>query len=285
MRTTLGHGSILAYLGAEDKESGPRYRIKLESGTESIRPCDILHCIENPDGVRFVRREGVMEKEVDVPAEGSESAIKLDKKFKLLFGTESIYLFIRLLTSLVSLLDDVEIHVRDNPCTIDPVMAYYDPMKSQEEKKEIKLDFPAIVANLKSVISGELSAREFETFCRRASPDAVHKMAALPKLIERGASMLKRTAEEDLLLPLFDYCQYTGAVSILRPGPFFALLNVSHNLIRCAEPGGVAKQMSCPVTRRRLSHSIQYNEWPAIFFVSPRERDVVHGGWRRRGRR
>ena len=212
VRTSLGDGVIMSYL-AEDKEAGPGYRVKLDSGVESIPPSGILHGLESPDGTKFVRREGVMEKGIEATVDGSESAVRLDKKFKLLFGTECIYLFIRLYTSLVTFLDEVEIHIRDNPPSSDPVMEYYDPMKSQEEKKTTQLDFPAVLTNLKSVIDGTLSPKEFEAFCRRVSPDMVYKMATLPKLIERGANMLKRTADEDLLLPLFDYCQYPGAVS------------------------------------------------------------------------
>lgn len=212
VRTSFGDGVIIANLGG-DGAAGPRYRVKFSFGIGFVRSHAILHSIENPDGTKFVRRDGVMEKEIVSAFEEREGVVKLDNKFKLLFGSECIYLFIRLFTSLVSLLDEIETHIRDHPDVIDPTWSYYDPMKSQDEKKVTKFDFAAMITKLKSVIAGTVSLKDFETFCRRVSSDIVHKMAALPKLVERGASMLKKTAEEDLLLQLYDYCQFTGVVS------------------------------------------------------------------------
>lgn len=214
VRTSFGDGVIVANLG-RDGSAGPRYRVKFPFGVGFVRSHAIMHGIENPDGVRFVRRDGVMEKDTSsATAEEREGGVRLDDKFKLLFGSECIYLFIRLYTSLVSLLDEIESYIHENPTMIDPTMEYYDPMKSQEEKKVTKLDFPAVNTKLKNVIAGTLSPKDYEAFCRRVSPDIVYKMAALPKLVERGANMLKKAAEEDLLLQLFDFCQFTGAVSI-----------------------------------------------------------------------
>ena len=213
VRTTFGDGVIIANLGG-DGAAGPRYRVKFPFGIGFVRSHAIMHSIEHPDGTKFVRRDGVMEKENASFPEEREGAVRLDSKFKLLFGSECIYLFIRLFTSLVSLLDDIETHLRDNADLVDPTLYYYDPMKSQDEKKVTKFDFAAMITKLKNVIAGSLSLKDFEAFCRRVSSDIVQKMAALPKLVERGAIMLKKTAEEDLLLQLYDYCQFTGVVSI-----------------------------------------------------------------------
>ena len=215
VRTTFGDGVIIANLGG-DGAAGPRYRVKFPFGIGFVRSHAIMHSIENPDGAKFVRRDGVMEKENTSAPDEREGTVRLDSKFKLLFGSECIYLFIRLFTSLVSLLDDIETHIRQHADMVDPTLSYYDPMKSQDEKKVAKFDFAAVITKLKSVIAGSVSLKDFETFCRRVSSDIVHKMAALPKLVERGASMLKKTAEEDLLLQLYDYCQFTGVVSIGR---------------------------------------------------------------------
>lgn len=215
VRTAFGDGVVLAFLDRDDVK-GSRYLIKFRFGTGYIRASAIMHGIKNPDGSRYVRRGGVMEKETSCTGEASESNVQLDKKFKLLFGSECIYLFIRLYTSLVSMLDDIETFVRENPARVDPIKSYYDPMKTQEDRSSTKLDFASVVSNLKRVICGSLSAKEYEAFCRRVSSESVHKMVALPKLIERGALMLKRTAHEDLLLQLFDCCLYPGAVSVSK---------------------------------------------------------------------
>lgn len=205
----MGDGVILAVVDG-DNSAGPRYRVKFPFGVGYLRSHAIMHEIENPGGAKVARRDGVTEVNEGL---GEESAVRLDKKFKLLFGSECMYLFIRLFTSLVSLLDEIESYIREHPTMVDPTSEYYDPMKSTDEKEAPKLNFASVVTKLKSVIAGTLSPKDFEAFCRRVSPDSVHKMAALPKLVERGANTLRQVADEDLLLQLFDYCQFPGAVS------------------------------------------------------------------------
>jgi hypothetical protein len=158
--------------------------------------------------------DGAIEQDGD---EDDKEVVRLDRKFKLLFGTEAIYLFIRLYTSLVSMLHDIDVHIRDNPNAPDPSAAYYDPMNSQEdedEKKETqRFDFRSVMEKLQDLIGGKINSKEYESYCRRVAPDVVHKMASLPSLIERTADMLKHTTDEDTLLQLFDHCQFTGVVS------------------------------------------------------------------------
>mmetsp|Transcript_54447 Transcript_54447/g.157450 ORF Transcript_54447/g.157450 Transcript_54447/m.157450 type:complete len:1191 (-) Transcript_54447:32-3604(-) len=211
VRTTFGDGVIVSPL-EKDSDSKTRYHVKLPFGLGYVRPNAILHGIGSQDEAKHIRRDGIMvvDDEEEVATEGEK--VRLDKKFKLLFGSQSIYLFIRLYTSLVSLLDEIETQARDVVVTEDPAANYYDPMKSDDEKATpAKIDFGSMISKLKNVISGKVSGKDFETYCRKLCPDAVHKMAALPRLIDRCANMLNETAHEDLLLPLFDYCQYTGA--------------------------------------------------------------------------
>ncbi len=254
MRTTFGDGVIIANLGV-DGAAGPRYRVKFPFGIGFVRSHAIMHGIESPDGAKFVRRDGVMEKGSTFAVDERESSVKLDNKFKLLFGSECIYLFIRLYTSLVSLLDEVESCIQKNPTANDPTTEYYDPMKSQEDKEVPTLDFPAVINELKNVVAGTFSPKEYEAFCRRVSPDFVHKMAALPKLVERGANMLKKTAEEDLLLSLYDYCQFTGVVSIVVSMIHFGLsVNLPHS--RYTEPRRTEGEMSFNFPRHGFSNSV-----------------------------
>lgn len=212
IRTAFGEGVILAYL-TDSPESVGRYRVKFPFGIGYVQASAIMHAIPNNDGTKYIRRDGVMEKDTEVDSDDS-STVVVDKKFKVLFGSEKIYLFMRLYSSLVSLLEEIESFIRANPAMDDPSSKYYNPMKSANDTNATNLDFPTVILNLKKVIGGKMSTKDFEAFCRRVSPDLVHKMAALPKLVERGGLMLVHTAEEDLLLQLFDHCQYVGAVSI-----------------------------------------------------------------------
>jgi hypothetical protein len=199
----LGDGKILQYI-AGDNQGRPRYRIEFPFGVGCVRAKNVLNSLSD-DAVEQAN------------VEDDNEVIRLDKKFKLLFGTETIYLFIRLFTSLVSILHDIDVYVRDNPTPSDPRAAYYDPMNSQDDedvKKETeKFDFRSLMDKLQDFIAGKVNTKEYESYCRRMAPDMVHKMASLPRLIERGADVMKQTADEDLLLQLFDHCQFTGIVS------------------------------------------------------------------------
>jgi histone deacetylase complex regulatory component SIN3 len=210
VKTAFGEGTILAFLEG-NSSVGPRYRVKFPFGIGFVRAYAIMHGIQSVDGAKYVRRDGQMEKDSEGDDDEESSSVKLDKKFRLLFGTDHIYLFLRLYSFLVSSLDEIDSFLRANPTMQDPTLAYYNPMKSSDEKKNAKLDFPTLMLNLQKVISRKLSSKDFEAFCRRVSPEIAHKMAALPKLVDKCADMMVQTAKEDLLLQLFDFCQYPGA--------------------------------------------------------------------------
>lgn len=209
MKTVFGDGTILAFEPGSES-LGPRYRVKFPFGIGFVNASSIAHGLQHSDGAKYVRREGQMVKETS-NGQTDEATTRLDKKFKLLFGSDSIYCFMRLYNALISLLDEVETFVRANAAMGDPADSYYNPMKSQDEKKEPRLDFASLVSNLQKVVSNKLSSKDFESFCRRISTEMVHKMAALPKIVEACADMLIHTAKEDLLLQLSDVCQTPGS--------------------------------------------------------------------------
>eukprot|EP00980_Cylindrotheca_fusiformis_P010028 scaffold2214_cov139-Cylindrotheca_fusiformis.AAC.25 len=209
VRTAFGDGTVLSFIEGE-KDLGPRYRIKFPFGIGFISASSIAHGLHT-DGVKYVRSDGCYVKDDEKEA----PAIKLDQKFTLLFGTESIYVFIRLYSGLVSLLDDVQAYCFTNPTMADPAKSYHNPMESADEKLDIKLNFSTMISKLQKVISKKLSAKDFEAYCRRMSPEMVHKMSALPKIIEQCADCMRRTAVEDLLLPLFDFCKYPESDPVL----------------------------------------------------------------------
>ena len=269
----MGDGTILQYL-PRAKIGRPQYLVKFPFGIDCVRAQNILHSLG----------EGSIELEGN---EDDKDVVRLDKKFKLLFGTESIYLFIRLFTSLVSMLHEVDIHVRDNPAGPDPSAAYYDPMNSQEdeeEKKDIeKFDFRSLMDKLQDVIAGRVSTKEYETYCRRVSPDVVHKMASLPRLIERSTEMLKQSANEDVLIKLFDHCQFTGVVSTnwrKRSSPVCHVPSNSPNrFCLFSEPCRIARQVLSHFSRGIFPHSIQHYQWSPLLFIPTPERNAVNSRW------
>jgi hypothetical protein len=245
VRTAFGDGTILSYMEGNESAGG-RYRIKFPFGIGFVRPYAIVHGLLHPDGAKYVRRAGQMEKEDDLTTQrGGLSSAKLDEKFKLLFGSDHVYLFMRLFSFLIALLDEIESFIRKNPTRGNPAASYYNPMKSESEKEKssTKLDFQAVMVNLEKVISKKLSAKEFESFCRQVSTARVHKMAALPKLLEKCADALAKVAEEDLILRLYDYCQY----SVMDP---------------------VHLRAQCLTTSPDASYRIQYNTMNGRLYFS-----------------
>jgi hypothetical protein len=210
VKTAFGDGTIISFMEG-NSQCASRYRIKLPFGIAFVQPYAVLHALSGPDGTIYVRRNGQMEKE---ESRDDGDSVRLDKKYRLLFGSEHIYLFVRLFSYLVSLLTEIEEDIRSNPNMVDPASKYYNPMEPAEEggKQKTRLDFYAVTLNLQHVISRKLEAKDFEAFCRRVSREHVHKMAALPKLVEKCADALLQVAKEDLLLYLNDYCQAPGQV-------------------------------------------------------------------------
>jgi hypothetical protein len=228
--TIFGEGTIQAAL---DTVFGPQYRVRLPFGIAILQPSAIMHTLPLAyESHQYVRRDDRMVKEDDAMASSSKNPV-VDSKFKLLFGSDSIYLFLRLYTYLINLLDEIEAYLRENPSPGDPARLYYNPMKSSDDKQQLetKLDFPAVMMKLRLVVAKKLTPKDFETFCRKVSPVIVYKMSALPKLVEKCGDMLIKVSEEDLLPRLYDICQYTGQNPVnLRQSCLFISPDLSYRI-------------------------------------------------------
>lgn len=211
MVTIFGEGTITSFMEAS-ATLGPRYRVKLSYGLAHLSPSAILYAVPNKESP-FIRRDGVMVRdESSLDIEGS--GVLLDSKFQLLFGTENIYLFLRMYTLVCSVLSDIRDHCLAFPPTADPADTYVTPSRQSKPsaKPSVKLDFTSVLAALMKVLDGKMTARDYETLGRKVSREKVHEIAALPKLIDRCADAMRKMAEEDTLLHLYDYCQYRDRV-------------------------------------------------------------------------
>ena len=166
----------------------------------------------------MVRRNGVMGKDENPGGTGEGLfAEKLNKKFELMFVTESVYIFMRLYCLLVSLLTDTREHLKASGPSVDPADSYFIPKPIEDERKKVPkpaADFPGVISMLGKVVARKVEAKEFETYCRRVSKVKVHQMAVLPKLIDKCADALLNVVKEDALLPLFDYCLHREMVRL-----------------------------------------------------------------------
>jgi len=230
VQTAFGEGIIKEYVRGANGSDG-RYNVKLSFGDASLLPSAILHGISGDALPKYVRHDGVMVKEDELykstngSADKDRSRHKLDNRFKVLFGSQTVYVFLRLFTMLVSMLDDLKAIANTADVDEDPSEQYYNPLRPPIEPstsdtetttaaatttKSTRLNYDGIMACLKNVVCGTMEFKEYEGFCRRISQQQVHNMASLPKLVEKCAIALVHVAKEDLVLTLHDYGQYTG---------------------------------------------------------------------------
>jgi hypothetical protein len=149
-----------------------------------------------------------------VPAPSINSSV-LDGKYELLFGTENVYLFVRLYLLLCSMLDDIRAHVEAFGCSGDPSYEYWRPTSRFPQGPEApRVDYSTLLTAALGFFSSAnpnddaFAAMELERVGRIVCEEKVYLVAALPGLVDRCVQALVATAREDVLLPLYDYCQH-----------------------------------------------------------------------------
>lgn len=212
VRTIYGDGVITSFTEAKHE-----YRVKLAFGIGYLKPSAVLHPLavkETP----YVRRDGSMVREYDAPMVVGAHGHKLGAKYQLLYGTERVYLFMRLYTLLTNLLANVRDHCDTFSTREDPADHYHNPAhKEGKRRRSERLDYSGIVSMLKKLLADECDTKEFESLGLKVSKEKVYVIAALPKLVDRCVESLVSVAKEDVLLHLYDYCQYREVdPSVLR---------------------------------------------------------------------
>lgn len=188
------------------------YRVKLPFGLGHLAPSAILYAVPSKE-TPFIRRDGVMVRDESTFEVEESSPVKLGDQYQLLFGTEKIYLFLRLYSLLCSILTDTREYCETHPPPEDPTNSYITSKISPLPKKEHeRLTFSGLLVPLQKVLSGDMSARDFETLGRKVSKEKVYQISALPKLIERCMDAMVKVAEEDTLLHLYDHCRFSEDV-------------------------------------------------------------------------
>jgi histone deacetylase complex regulatory component SIN3 len=218
--TIFGTAAIVACVEAGESV---KYTAKLSFGVVYLSPSAILHAVpanENP----FVRRDGEMVRDA-VPKGDVLYSEKLRDQYKLLFGTENVYLLLRRFILLSTLLGDVRHYCETIGTPNDPKSSFFDPTETtmNSEVKNKRLDYAGAVSALGKVLSNQIDLLEYETICRKISKEKVWLMAALPKLIEGCMDCLTKVAREDALLYLFDYCQFRRVDPVLVRAHCFAM--------------------------------------------------------------
>lgn len=194
MVTAYGEGKILALIDG-NQAAAFRYRVAFPFGTGFVRPESILHIV--PASGSYVRSNNRMVA-TDVSMEGSGR--KLDAKFKLLFGTQHTYTFLRLFSLLVRILSDTRERLekeQESAMDIDT--------EKESNKFNKKCNYGTVISSLKKCLAKGMIPLDFERVCRNASMDGVAQMAVLPKLVEKCADILCKLAKDGTIFTLNDF--------------------------------------------------------------------------------
>uniref|UniRef100_A0A7S4MMK3 Histone deacetylase interacting domain-containing protein n=1 Tax=Odontella aurita TaxID=265563 RepID=A0A7S4MMK3_9STRA len=236
IRTAFGDGTILSLI-----EGGPscafRYKVHFPYGTSYVRPSAVVHVLPSSNkGTRYARRGGFMEF-VELPERSSGKDAKLlDKSFQLVFGTEKVYIFMRLYCLLATLLSDARdllgarekksralaaaaargkrggvAKQRGAGANAGPDRMDVDEIASDNlggEDKPKYVGYQGLVSALKDHLADRMDYKTYETTCRTLSGgEKVYLLAALPRLLDKTADAVVKVAREDGVLALFDLSQ------------------------------------------------------------------------------
>eukprot|EP00594_Rhizosolenia_setigera_P008265 CAMPEP_0178955992 /NCGR_PEP_ID=MMETSP0789-20121207/9949_1 /TAXON_ID=3005 /ORGANISM="Rhizosolenia setigera, Strain CCMP 1694" /LENGTH=1418 /DNA_ID=CAMNT_0020637757 /DNA_START=123 /DNA_END=4379 /DNA_ORIENTATION=- len=206
---------------SSDDDNNRFYKVQFKYGAIGfIRPCSIIHLMPGSD-VPYARRGGFME---FVEQTNSNSENALGKDIQVLFGTEKMYLFLRMYCLLLSILEETQKSFESkntNNNTMEGVEMKSDngnnivigaSSSTQSSTTDIRVKykkcFHGIIQALCDTITQQITKKKFEICCRNiisgTQQKEIYKLAALPKLVEKCSDMLVKISREDLCLSLYD---------------------------------------------------------------------------------
>lgn len=203
VKTAFGDGCILAALIDAGADKALKYKVKLPFGVAYIRPSSIAHHL--PSDMECVRRNGFMDlwNSPDNTTENGQATKALPPSCHCVFGTEKMYIFMRLYCILISLLERVKIRLDQKWLDVP----YYTKNKRKSTAKNY---YNKMIFSLKQYLNREkylnddIEFKRFEISCRDLAKERVHEMSALPRLIEKCADTLVKLSRDDKSLTLFD---------------------------------------------------------------------------------
>lgn len=199
VRTAFGDGCLLAVVESST-DASLRYKVQLPFGVAYVRPSSIAHHL--PSDMECVRHNGFMDV-LNPPNESSDAQkVKtLPSTCECMFGTEKLYLFMRLYCALVALLGKVKKHLNEKWLDVP----YF--TKNKRKTSTAKNYYSRMVASLQDYLNEDIVFKKFELNCRDMTKDRVYEMSALPRLVEKCADALVKVSREDTALALFDLSQ------------------------------------------------------------------------------
>jgi paired amphipathic helix protein Sin3a len=208
VRTCYGDGVIISKI-EPNFNGGLRYKVDLAYGIGYLRPSAVVHVLPATDPSQgMTRRNGVMTKVPSMKQPGGG----VDKRCQLMFGTERIYMLMRIYSYLVYVLSNTQLFLLSDEGqlketqTTSGIGSTFEKTDSSE-KSLARHDYAGLISVLNKLIAGEIDIQAYESFCRKTAKDRVYQLIALPRLIERCAEALATVAKEGKVLALYDLAQ------------------------------------------------------------------------------
>lgn len=197
VRTAFGDGRILAIVESTT-DASLRYKVQLPFGIGYVRPSSIAHHL--PSDVECVRYNGFMDV-LNPPSDSSTTPKEktLSSNCQCMFGTEKLYLFMRLYCALVALLGKVKKHLDEKWLDV----SYF--TKNKRKTSSAKNYYSRMTTSLKDYLNEDIVFKKFELICREMTKERVYEMSALPRLVEKCADALVKVSREDTALTLYDF--------------------------------------------------------------------------------
>jgi len=180
VRTSAGDGEILSVIDRKGSDSF-RYLVKFSFGVGYVEPRGVAHLLPLSSTTS----------DMDTSSDNTPELMQDD--IQVLFGTEKVYILMRLYILLVTMLYQAK-DIIDR--------------KNITDQGEHKSGFSEVMSSLHDFVRGkEVDAKDFEAECRKSADNNMFNFVAIPPLVERFAEALVKVATEDYLEQLYHCSQ------------------------------------------------------------------------------
>ena len=196
VRTTVGDGQVVSVSDDAGGETPFRYLVRFGFGTGYVWPDAIAHVL--PPNVATVP-DGPAEED-GAPPPGS----LMPEDVQVLFGTESVYLFMRLYILLVTMLYQAKDIIGRDSANVARRIA--DP-----ERGDV---YESLLSAIRDAIEGKIDEKELETRCRNLVKRDIYNFVAIPPLVDGCGDAALGVLEEDLYMNLYHCSQLKFKVGL-----------------------------------------------------------------------
>lgn len=180
VQTPMGDGQIISVAEPAVNGKAAKYLVKFSFGVGYVFHGTITRLMASGSDV------------MDTSADGDATNL-MAGDIQVLFGTEKMYLFMRLYIRLVKVLYEAMAIVH---------------RKAASGGEAAKADlWSKVILSLKELLRGKISAKAFEAACRTDIVNDVYNFVAIPPLVEKCAEALVKMAREDQYENLYQCSQ------------------------------------------------------------------------------